>query len=335
MQEKMMWCSAVGCLVTLTLSLLAAPLAAQAQQPAGKVPRIGLLAPRSPSTFVTEIAAFRQGLHELGYREGENILIEYRWAEGRYDRLAELAAELVQHGVDVIVTSGTPRTRAAKEATRTIPIVMAISGDAMATRLIASLARPGGNVTGSSYLFPELNATRLERLKEIILGATRVAVLVNPANLSHRPALKVMERMAPSLGIELQYLQVRGPEELGHAFSAATTRHADAVMVLDDAMLFTERARIAELGAKSRLPTIFGDADGARVGGLFSYGPNFPHLWQRAAVYLDKILKGAKPADLPVEQPTKFELVINLKTAEALGITIPPTLLFLADEVIR
>lgn len=323
----------VARLITLIFSLLATALAATA--PVGKVPPIGLLAPRSPSTFVTEIAAFRQGLHDLGYREGENILIEYRWAEGRYDRLAELAGELVQRGVDVIVTSGTPGTRAAKEATSTIPIIMAISGDAVATGLIASLARPGGNVTGSSYLFPELNAMRLEQLKEILPGATRVAVLVNPANLSHGPALNVMERMAPSLGIALQYLEVRGPEELVHAFFAATTRHADALMVLDDAMLLTERTQIAELGVKSRLPTIFGDADGARAGGLFSYGPNFPHLWQPAAVYLDKILKGAKPADLPVEQPTTFELVINLMTAQALGLTIPPTLLFQANEVIR
>jgi putative ABC transport system substrate-binding protein len=327
------WKRGCGLLVALACSLLAAPLTAKAQQPA-KIYRIGLLGAISPSAYAPFIEAFRQGLRDLGYVEGKNIVIDSRWAEGRYERLPDLAAELVRLKVDVIVTHGPPASRAAKEATTTTPIVMALVGDAVATGLVASLARPGGNITGSSFFLPELSAKRLELLKEAIPGVTRVAVFVNPGNPTFPPALKAMELTAGSSGVELQQVKVRAANEIEGAFAAMAKRRAHALVVIEDALFSAHARRIAELATKSRLPTM-GFTEYAEAGGLMSYGVNRSDLWRRAAVFVDKILKGAKPADLPVEQPTRFELVINLKTAKALGLTIPPSIMVRADQVIH
>ena len=318
---------------TLALGIFVAPLAADAQQQ-GKVTRLGLLVPGTASSFAHRIEPFRQQLRELGYVEARNIFIEYRYAEGRAERFPDLAAELVRLKVDIIVTWGTPASRAAKQATSTIPIVMANVGDAVGAGLVASLARPGGNITGSSYLFPEIVAKRFELLKET-LPVTRVAVLVNPANPVHGLVLKEIEVAARVLALELQHVEVRDPNEFDRAFSAMTKKRADALVVLDDGMFVHHRARIANLALKSRLPTMYGLREEVEAGGLMAYGVNLPDLARRAAVFVDKILKGAKPVDLPVEQPTRFELVVNLKTAKALGLTIPPSVLIRADEVIQ
>lgn len=320
-------------LVTLALAVLGAPLASDAQRPP-KVHRIGFLGAASSSGYASLVEAFRQGLRDLGYVEGENIVIEYRWAEGRYDSLPDLAAELVRLNVEVIVTHGTPGTLAAKQATKTIPIVMAVSGDAVATGIVASVARPGGNITGSTFFFPELNAKRLELLKEAVPRASRVALLLNPDNPSMGPVLKAVEAAARSLKVQLHQFEVRSPDEFAGAFSAMTKRRAEAVAIIDDAVLIAHAGRIADLAVKSRLPTI-GFREYADVGGLMAYAVNFPDIWRRAAVFVDKLLKGAKPADLPIEQATKFELIINLKTAKALGLTMPQSLLIRAEHVIQ
>jgi ABC-type uncharacterized transport system substrate-binding protein len=317
----------------LTLGTLSVALAAGAQE-AGKVYRIGFLGPSSASTHANRVEALRAGLRELGYVEGKNILVEYRWAEGKYDRLPDLAAELVHLKVDVLVTFGTPGTLAAKQTTTTIPIVMAGSGDAVATGLVFSLARPGGNITGSTLFIPELMAKRLELLKEAMPRMGRVAVLINPDNSANVPVLKAMEVTARSLKVELQKFEARGRNEFESAFSAMAKSGVGALVVNDDALFNANARAIADLATKKRLP-LAGTGEIAEAGGSIGYGVSFPDEFRRAAVYVDKILKGAKPADLPIEQPTKFELVINLKTAKTLGLTIPQSVLLRADQVIE
>ena len=318
----------------LAVFLLAAPLAAEAQAPA-KVPRIGFLSARSPTDNPYFIEAFRQGLRELGYVEGQNIAIEYRFAEGRPERLPALAAELVRLKVDVIVTGGPPAPEAAKQATGTIPIVFAVAGDPVAEGLVASLARPGGNITGLASIAPEVVGKQLELLKEVAPKVSRVAVLQNPSNQAHPLRLRQAEGAARALGVQLHIVQARTPPEIDAAFAAMRSQRAGGVLVLRDPLFLAQRTQIAALAAKSRLPAVYGLREEAEAGGLMAYGANVPLMYRRAATYVDKILKGAKPADLPVEQPTKFELVINLKTAKALGLTIPPSLLQRADEVIQ
>jgi len=278
---------------------------------------------------------FLQGLRELGYVEGQNIVIERRYSEGRYERLPGLAAELVRLKVDVIVAVGGPPPHAAKDATSTIPIVMTNHGDPVGTGLVASLARPGGNVTGLSTVNPDLVGKQLQLLKEAVPRLSRVAVLSNPTHPLHRLPLREVEVAARSLKVGLQVLEARAPSEFASAFSAATKESAGALIVLGDGMFFGQRTRIAELAAKSRLPMIAAEREYAEAGGLLAYGANFRESFRRAATYVDKILKGAKPGDLPIEQPTKFEFVINLKTTKALGLTIPQSVLLRADEVIQ
>ena len=320
---------------TLSASLLAVPLAAEAQQ-AGKVPRIGVLGESSPSDRPPLLDAFRQRLRELGWVEGQNIVIDYRYAEGRVDRLPDLAAELVRLKVDLIVSGGTQVVTAAKNATETIPIVMIAVRDPVGTGLIASLARPGGNVTGvSGYAGLEIVAKQLELLKETVPKIRRVAILSNPANAYHQLAIREVNVAARSLGVQLQLLEARGPNEFDGAFAAMAKERVGALLVLSDAMLNSHRTRLADLAARSRLPAAYGVRESVEAGGLMSYGPSFLDLYRRSAAYVDKILKGAKPADLPVEQPTKFELVINLKAAKSIGLTIPQQVLSRADQLIE
>jgi putative ABC transport system substrate-binding protein len=316
--------------------IVVAPLAAEAQQ-AGKVSRIGWLALNlAPNPYLRE--AFRQGLRDLGYVEGRNLVIEYRDAEGRPERLPALAAELVALKVDVILAGGTPQALAAKQATKTIPIVFTTVVDAVTDGLVTSLARPGGNVTGLSSLAPELVGKRLELLTQAVPGVSRVAVLWQPGAYGGRTAkdmLKGAEVAARALGVRLQFVEARGPEDFERAFSDMTRARAGALTVLGGVMFNTERRRLVDLAAKNRLPAVYPWREAVDAGGLMAYGPNLADLLRRAATYVDKILKGAKAADLPVEQPTKFELVINLKTAKALGLTIPQSVLGRADEVIQ
>ncbi len=329
----MKFCRAV-LLVALGLGLLAAPLAAEAQQPA-KVPRIGFLGGSPATGFPNNyLEAFRQGLRELGYVEGRNITIEYRWAEGKYDRLPALAAELVQLKVDVIFAFATPPSQAAKQATKTIPIVM-LAADAVEQGLVASLARPGSNITGLSVQAPELGGKQLQLLKQVVPRASRVAILWNTANPYTALVVRETEAAARTLGVQLQSLPVRGPEEFEGAFEAATRGGAAALLTVGDVLTIAHRTRIVALAAKSRLPAMYTFREFVDDGGLMAYGANLADLSRRAATYVDKILKGAKPGDLPVEQPTKFELVINLRTAKALGLTIPQSVLIRADEVIQ
>jgi putative tryptophan/tyrosine transport system substrate-binding protein len=323
-----MWSRAVGCIVTLTLSLLAA----EAQQPT-HVHRIGVLAGTTPRE--QNVEAFLEGMRALGYVEGQNLVMEYRGAEGQYERFPDLAAELVRLKVDVIVTGSTPGALAAKEATQTIPIVMAAIGDAVGSGLVASLARPGSNITGLSVLDPELVGKQLEFLNDVLPTVSRVAVLWNPAHPAHPLMVRAADVTAQALGVQLHLVEARGPDAFDSAFAAMTSAHAGALLVLADPMFLQHRRRLAELAAMSHLPAIYKTRAHVEAGGLFCYGASVPDQFRRAATYVDKILKGAKPADLPVEQPMKFELVINFKTAKALGLTMPPTLLFQADEVIR
>jgi putative ABC transport system substrate-binding protein len=274
-------------------------------------------------------------MRALGYVEGQNLVLEYRGAEGQYERFPDLAAELVRLKVDVIVTGSTPGALAAKEATQTIPIVMAAIGDAVGSGLVASLARPGSNITGLSVLDPELVGKQLEFLKEVLPTVSRVAVLWNPAHPAHPLMVRAVDVAAQGLGVQLHLVEARGPDAFDSAFAAMTSAHAGALLVLGDRMFYQHLRRLAELAAMSHLPAISKTREFVEAGGLLCYGASLLDSWRRVATYVDKILKGAKPADLPVEQPMKFELVINLKTAKALGITIPPTLLFQADEVIR
>ena len=278
---------------------------------------------------------FRQGLRDLGYVEGQNLRIEYRYAEGNEERLHDLAAELVRLQVEVIVAGGSAPTRAAQHATRTIPIVMN-SGEPVGLGFVASLARPGGNITGMSNFSADLPGKQLELLKEVVPQSARVAVLTNPVHPSHGPELEHLAVAAKELGVQLHVVPLHSPDEVGGAFAALTREGAEALVVLGEPLLIDRIiSAIVDLAAQHRLPAIYRWRIQVQAGGLMSYGPNEPAIRRRLAYYVDRLLKGAKPADLPVEQPTKFELVINLKTAQALGITIPPTLLFLADEVIR
>ena len=314
------------------LALLATP-PSEAQQ-AGKVYRIGMLWPRAPSQPDPLGDAFRQGMRDHGWVEGQNWVSETRWADGKPERLPALATELVRLRVDLIVTNGTPAARAAKQATQTIPIVMAASGDAVGVGLVATLARPGGNVTGFSFFGRELSAKLLELLKETVPAMSRVAVLWD-TTIGGAALKQTMESSASALGLRLQPLEARSADDYRAAFSAMSRARAEGLVVVPMGTAYTHRALIAELTAKHRLPAVYGDASYVEVGGLMSYGPNFLDLNRRAATYVDKILKGAIPANLPVEQPTKFELVINMKTAKALGLTIPRLLLLRADQVIE
>lgn len=330
-----MWCGAVGGIVTLILGLLATPFAVEAQQPA-KVHRIGFLGAGSPPASAARTEAFRQGLRQLGYVEGQTMVIEWRYAEGKLDRLRALAAELVRLQVDVLVTAAPSSTRAAMEATATLPIVMAgIGGDPVAAGFVASLAQPGGNVTGLTAFAEELSGKQLELLKEIVPRLSHVAVLGTSTLPVYAQVLKELERAARALGVQLQYLDVRGPKDVARVFQAASKGRADAVLVLASPILESHRTQVADLAAQHRLPAIYPFSEFAEAGGLVTYGVRIAELYRRAATYVDKILKGAKPADLPVEQAMKFELVINLQAARALGLTIPPSLLFQADKVIR
>jgi ABC-type uncharacterized transport system substrate-binding protein len=320
--------------VALVAVLLALSFLAEAQQPA-KVHRIGLLAAPPASSMSARVEAFRQGLRELGYVEGKNIVIEYRWAEGKAARLPDLGAELVRLKVDVIVTAGPASTRPAKEATVTIPIVMAFDNDPVSNGFVASLARPGGNITGLSSLAPEISGKQLELLKEIVPKLSRVAVLGNSTTPGNAQALRETELAAGAFGVKLQYLDVLDPKDIDTAFRAASRGRADAVLALTNQVLTSRRKQLVELAVKSRLPAIYDRREFVEDGGLMSYGVSSTDLFRRAATYVDKILKGAKPGDLPVEQPTKFELIINLKAAKQIGVTIPPNVLARADKVIR
>jgi putative ABC transport system substrate-binding protein len=323
-------------LLTSLAGALAAPLAAEAQ-PAAKVPRIGYLAGSLAATGNLH-QHFLQGLRDLGYVEGRNVMIEYRDAEGKYDRLPALAAELVALKVDVIVVGSTPAALAAKQGAKTIPIVLAFVADPVGSGLVISLARPGGNVTGLSFLAPELVGKRLELLKQAVPGVSRVAALWHPGDYSERTERDMRTEAdvaARALGVRLQVVEARGPEEFDRAFSDMTSARADAVTVQSTNIFLIERRRLVDVANKNRLPAMYVTREFVDAGGLMSYGPNVPDLFRRAATYVDKILKGAKPSNLPVEQPTKFELVINLKTAKALGLTIPPSLLLRADQVIE
>jgi ABC-type uncharacterized transport system substrate-binding protein len=324
-------------LLTLALSalLFALCLPAEAQQPT-KVPRIGYLNAVSPASVSDRIASFRQGLRELGYVEGKNIVIESRYADGNLDRLPALAAELVRLKVEVIVSSGPTPTRSAKQATSTIPIVMAQDSDPIGNGFVASLAQPGGNITGLSTLAPELSGKRLELLKEIVPRLTRVAVFGTSTQPGNAQALKEVELAAAALGIKLQYLDVITPTDFDSAFRAARKAQADAVLMnVPSGIGNAQRKQIAELAIKSRLPATYQQSEYVEAGGLMSYGVSIDDLNRRAAIYVDKILKGRKPADLPVEQPKKFEFVVNLKTAKQIGLTIPPNVLARADRVIK
>jgi putative tryptophan/tyrosine transport system substrate-binding protein len=318
--------------ITLLGGAAAWPLVARAQQ-SGKVARIGYLSPGSASDR-TDV--FRQGLREVGYVEKKNILIEYRFAEGNFDRLADLAAQLVQLKVDVIVAEATQASLAAKDATRTIPIVMLIVADPVGSRLVGSLARPGANITGTSSMTAEVAGKSLQLLKQVVPNASRAAVLWNPKNVvAQAKLLQETEVVAAALGVQLQLVGVRGPGEFDSAFAEITRGDASALLVMADPILVLHKTRIVDFAKKSRLPAMYGNREYVGAGGLMYYGSHLADIFRRTATYVDKILKGAKPADLPVEQPTRFEFVVNLKTAKTLGLTIPGDVLSIADEVIE
>jgi putative tryptophan/tyrosine transport system substrate-binding protein len=325
----------VGLVATLALVLLMASLAAAAPQ-AGKVYRVGILREKASDPSEARLwQAFRLALRERGWREGENLLIESRWAEGNAARLPALAAELVRLQVDLIVTRGSTYVQGAQKATSSIPIVFLMHADPVGTGHVASLARPGGHITGLANLQTDLAPKRLEFLRAAVPKATRIAVLWNPETPSHTTALKALEEVARTLQVQLQPVAARNEAELEDAFAAMARAHAQAVVVLSFGPYIAARQRLAELAMRYRLPPMFGEREHAEAGGLMSYGTNIEDLMRRGAIYVDKILRGAKPADLPVEQAMKFEFVINLKTAQALGLTIPPALLFQATEVIQ
>jgi putative ABC transport system substrate-binding protein len=318
----------------LSAMLFALCSSADAQKPT-KVARIGFLVANFPTTNPARNEAFRQGLRELGYVEGKNIVIEWRYAEGKLDRLPAIAAELVRLKVDVIVTAGPAATRPAKEATGTIPIVMGFDNDPVGSAFVASLARPGGNITGLATLAPELSGKQLELLKEIVPKLSRVAVLGTSTYPGNAQSLKEVELAAAAFKVQLQYLDILGPKDIETAFRAASKGRAEAVLLLPSPVLNPYRTEIADLAVKSRLPVIYGQPEFVEAGGLMVYSVSFTDLFRRAATYVDKILKGRKPADLPVEQPKKFEFIINLKAAKQIGLTIPPNVLVRADKVIK
>jgi putative ABC transport system substrate-binding protein len=318
------------------IALLVAVVGAAAQaQPSKKGPRIGYLSVLSPSSDSARIEAFRQGLRELGYLEGQNISIEARYAQGKLDRLPDLAAELVRLKVDVIVVGGSTATRAAKNSTKAVPIIMAHGSDPVELGFVANLARPGRNITGLTHLAPELGGKRLELLKDIVAQLSRVGVLTDPGTGGHAPQIKELEVTAPVLGLQLRPVEVRDPNELESAFSAMTRARVGAFVGLQLPTLDRLRERIVHLAAKNRLPAMYPNSEYVETGGLMCYAADIVAMFHRSAIFVDKILKGAKPADLPVEQPTKFELVINLKAAKQIGLTIPSGVLARADRVIK
>jgi putative tryptophan/tyrosine transport system substrate-binding protein len=307
---------------------------AEAQQLA-KVPRIGFVSAISSSTISSRVEAFRQGLRELGYVEEKNIVVEYRYSDGKLERLKDFAAELVRLKVDTIVTAGPSVTRPVKEATATIPIVMAFDDDPVGSGFAASLARPGGNITGLSILAPEISGKQIELLKEIVPNLARVAILGTSTRLGTAQTLKETELAARAFGVKPQYLDILGPRDIETAFREASKGRAEAVLVLQSAVIYMHRKQIVDHAVKSRLPAIYNVPEFVEAGGLMTYGVHLPDLYRRAATYVDKILKGAKPADLPIEQPTKFEFIVNLKAAKQIGLTIPPNVLARADRVIK
>jgi putative ABC transport system substrate-binding protein len=318
--------------ISLLCGAAACPLAARAQSP-GKIWRIGMLETRSIAPNARNLEAFRQRLRELGYVEGRNLIIEYRSADGRAERFPDLADDLLRVNVDVLVTRGTPAVLAAKKATTTIPIVTAMMGEPL--MVVASLAHPGGNVTGLSNYYADLEAKRTEVLKELVPGVGRIAGLYNMGNPVVPQEWNQVQAAARKLGIETELLDIRKPEDIAPAFDTAIAKHAGAIMVVADAVTLENAALIIKLAADHRLPSMYGERELVEAGGLIAYGPNVPDLYRRAAGYVDRIFHGASPGDLPVEQPTRFELVVNLKTAKALALTVPPTMLVLADEVIE
>ena len=319
--------------ISLITMLFALSFLANAQT--NKIPKIGMLQSASAATSTSNTDAFRRGLRELGYTEGKNILLEYRYAEGKSARLSELATELVQLKVDVIVAAGTQSTTAAKRATSTIPIVVGAAGDLIRTGLVASLARPGGNITGSTVISPDVSGKRVELLKEVLPKASRVAVLLYAGSGTDRDEVQQTEAAARSLKVKIQIVEVRNPSDFQAAYAAMKRETADALILIQSSFTGFHRKQLAELGIKSNMPTMCESARWTEDGCAISYGPDLPYQYQRAAVYVDKILKGAKPAELPVEQPTKFELMINLKTAKQIGLTIPQWVLVKADRVIK
>ena len=327
--KKVGWSSILVAALVLALGAMV-----QAQQTA-KVPRVGFLTAGSPSTIAARIEALRQGLRELGYIEDKNVVIEWRFAEGKLERLADLVVELVRLNVDVILSAGAAVTGPAKDATRTIPIVMAQDTDPVGNGFVASLARPGGNITGLSSYSAELNGKRLELLKEIVPKLSRLALVGQSTYPGNAQALKETELAAEALKVKLQYLDVLDPKDIETSFREASKRRADGVLVLQSAVLNSQRKQTVDLATKSRLPTIYYAPEFLEIGGLMSYATSINDLYRRSATYVDKILKGAKPAELPVEQPKKFEFIVNLKAAKQIGLTIPPNVLARADKVIR
>jgi putative ABC transport system substrate-binding protein len=321
-------------IAALGSAVAAWPRAARAQQPR-QVYRIGFMGNSTAALEANLVGPFRDALRELGYEEGRNIAIEYRWAEGLYERFPALVAELIAQKVDVIVTAGTPATLAVKAATTSVPLVMVAVGDPVGTGIVASLGRPGGNITGLSSIAPELEGKRLELLRELIPNLSHVAVLSNPLNPFHVAALKQAHVAAELLRMRVQSVEVRTSEEIEGALAAIVSERPGALLILADRIFLHNRKRLMDFAMQNRIPGVYAYRELVEAGGLMSFGPNYADMHRRAATYVDKILKGSKPADLPVEQPTKFELFINVKTAKALGLTIPPTLLARADEVIE
>jgi len=317
-----------------SLAFLAAPRASEAQ-PGDKVRRVGLLFAAASSSPGVQIEPFKQSLRERGWIEGQNLTLAYLYADGHYERLAALARKLLNLGIDVIVTDGTPATRAAMQVTKTVPIVMATTGDAAGTGLVSSLARPGGNVTGASFLMPEMNAKRIELLKDAMPHIARIAVLYNPLNPADEPSVAAIEAMAKALKLNIERVAVRAPADFEAVFPGMTKQRMDAVTVVEDPMIASHALRVVHAALRGKVAAVFGLPSFVAAGGLMSYGPSRPALWREAAVLTDKILRGANPGDLPVAQPSTFELIINLKTAKALGLTIPPSLLLRADQVIE
>ena len=330
-----MWLRTIGVLVTLAFGLIAAPHAAEIR-PGAKIPRIGWLSGSSPTWFAPYLKAFQEELREFGYLEGQTVLFEYRSAEGQADRLPALAAELVRLNVDVIVVaSSTPATLAAQRVTTTIPIVFVALGDPVGVGLVASLARPGGNITGVVLQSPELGTKRLDLLKQALPHISRVAFLLNPTNPVYTSIFQEMQGTAQALGVTLHAVEVRRPNDLEDTFAAMARTHIEAFISPLDPIFQLTQQRLVDLAIEHRIPGMHWVREFVDIGGLMSYGPSIPSLYRRTAVYVNKILKGAKPADLPVEQPMRFELVLNLKTAQAMGLTLSPIFLFQVDEVVR
>ena len=320
------------CFLTACAGPLAAPLVATAQ-PAEKVYRIGFLGGASPAGYASLVDALRLGLRDHGYVEGKNITIEYRWAEGKYERLGALAAELVRLQSDLIITQGTPAALVAKQTTTTIPIVMAIVGDPVESGVVASLSRPGRNVTGSSFFMGDLNAKRLELMKTLLPSLQRAGILMNPDNAAMAAVVRAMEERAQALNVKVQTVHVRGLDELDAAFALAK-KQTEALVVLDEGLFIANARRLADLAIRSRLPSV-GFREYCESGGLLAYGVDFPQIWRQSAVLVDKVLRGARPADLPIQQATRFELIINTRTARTLGLSIPTSMRLRADHVIE